>query len=148
MKLTSHTDFGLRMLMSLAAVPERLVTIEQLADRHRVSRNHLMKVAQSLIHAGFVTGVRGRTGGLKLAMEADKIRVGDVVRSLEDDLGLVPCLAGNEGACILSGPCLLTNTLAKALAAFLAELDQVTLADLARAPRGIRERLGVAQPEA
>ncbi|MCW5737385.1 MAG: Rrf2 family transcriptional regulator [Enhydrobacter sp.] len=45
MKLTSHTDYGLRVLMALAVNDDRLVTIEALAELHKVSRNHLMKVA-------------------------------------------------------------------------------------------------------
>lgn len=141
MKLTAHTDFGLRTLMSLAAAPERLMTIEDLAARHRVSRNHLMKVAQSLIHAGFVVGVRGRTGGLRLAREPGEIRVGDVVRALEDDMALVACLGDDPTTCVLSGVCRLTGALGRALAAFLAELDAITLADLAAPRRAIRASL-------
>lgn|SRR6478609_6967152 len=141
MKLTAHTDFGLRILMSLAAAPERLMTIEDLASRHRLSRHHLMKVAQSLIHAGFVVGVRGRSGGLRLAQELEAIRVGDVVRALEDNMALVACLGEDPASCVLSGICRLTGVLGRALAAFLAELDAVTLADLAAQRQTIRNRL-------
>ncbi|HEX5665910.1 MAG TPA: Rrf2 family transcriptional regulator [Hyphomicrobium sp.] len=141
MKLTSHTDFGLRIVMSLAAAPERLMTIEDLATRHRVSRHHLMKVAQSLIHSGFVMGVRGRSGGLRLAQQPEAIRVGDVVRALEDDMALVACLGADPTTCVLSGICQLTGVLERAIQAFLAELDAVTLADLAAPRRAIRNRL-------
>lgn len=144
MKLTSHTDFGLRMLMALAVAPERLMTIEELAQRTRLSRNHLMKVAQSLTRARFVAGVRGRGGGLRLARPASDIRVGDVVRALEQDVALVACLGDDPTACVFSGACRLTNALGRALAAFLAELDSVALADLV-GPRAIlRERLQLA----
>lgn len=144
MKLTAHTDFGLRTLMSLAAAPERPMTIEDLAARHRISRNHLMKVAQSLIHAGFVTGMRGRGGGLRLARPPEAIRVGDVVRALEDDVALVACLGDHPASCVLTGVCRLTGALGRALAAFLAELDAVTLADLAAPRLAIRQRLDLA----
>ncbi|MFO1150858.1 MAG: Rrf2 family transcriptional regulator [Alsobacter sp.] len=148
MKLTAHTDFGLRTLMSLAAAPERLMTIEDLAARHRVSRNHLMKVAQSLIHAGLVTGLRGRGGGLKLARPPEEIRVGDVVRALEEDVALVACLGEHPASCVLTGVCRLTGALGRALAAFLAELDMVTLADLAAPRLAIRQRLQLADGDA
>ncbi len=65
--MTAHTDYALRVLMSLAVAGDRLVTIEELATRHRVSKNHLMKVAQTLVALGVVEGIRGRTGGLRLA---------------------------------------------------------------------------------
>lgn len=136
MKLTSHTDFGLRVLMSLAVIDDRLVTIEELARRHRVSQNHLMKVAQSLIRAGFVEGVRGRNGGLRLSTAPTEIRIGDVVRRLEEDMAIVPCVSEDEEvACILAGACGLTAAMRRALRAFLAELDSVTLADIAGSRR-------------
>lgn len=141
MKLTSHTDFGLRVLMSLAVIPDRLTTIDYLSERHRLSKNHLMKVVQSLVHAGFVEGVRGRNGGLRLARAPTEIRIGDVVRSLEEDLALVPCLGDAEASCILVGTCSLTAAMGRALQAFFAELDTVTLADLARPRRKIASLL-------
>ncbi len=131
MKLTAHTDFGLRVLMSLAAIPERLLTVEELAVRHRVSKHHLMKVAQSLIHTGWVEGVRGRRGGLRLAVDPASIRIGDVVRQLEGDLNIVPCLSNEPASCVFAGACKLTGLFGRAAAAFTAELDRATLADLA-----------------
>ncbi|KLK89994.1 hypothetical protein AA309_28215 [Microvirga vignae] len=143
MKLTSHTDFALRLLMSLAIVEERLLTIEELATRHRLSRNHLMKVAQTLVGLGYVTGVRGRSGGLKLARPASSIRMGEVVRALEDDVALVECLGDGPTMCVLSGACALTHTMGRALEAFFASLDEVTLADLVAPRLALRQRLGV-----
>ncbi len=143
MRLTSHTDFALRLLMSLAVLEERLVTIEELATRHKLSRNHLMKITQTLVGLGYVTGVRGRTGGLKLAKPASAIRMGEVIRALEDDTRLVECLGEGPTTCILNGACLLTRSMSRALEAFFAELNQVTLADLV-APRVVlRQRLGL-----
>jgi Rrf2 family transcriptional regulator, nitric oxide-sensitive transcriptional repressor len=143
MRLTSHTDFALRLLMSLAVMEERLITIEELAKRHRLSRNHLMKVAQTLVGLGYVTGVRGRTGGLKLAQPASSIRMGEIVRALEDDTALVECLGDGPTTCILNGACLLTRTMGRAREAFFASLDEMTLADLVAPRLALRQRLGV-----
>ncbi|PSC05804.1 BadM/Rrf2 family transcriptional regulator [Alsobacter soli] len=144
MKLTAHTDFGIRILMSLAAAPETRLTIDDLARRHRLSEDHLRKVAQSLVRAGFAEGVRGRGGGLRLAREPADIRLGKVVRALEEDLALVACLGDQHATCIFTGACRLTGALGRALAAFLEELDGVTLADLVAPRQPIRARLGLA----
>jgi len=141
MKLTSHTDYGLRVLMALAVNQDRLVTIEELADRHKVSRNHLMKVAQTLAGLGLVKSVRGRRGGLTLAKSSDAIRMGDVVRALETDMQLVACLGDQPATCILSGACRLTGALRRATEAFLAELDRLTLSDLVVNRPAMRQRL-------
>lgn len=130
MRLTSHTDYGLRVLMALAVMDDRLVTIEELADRHRVSRNHLMKVAQSLVGHGLVKSVRGRRGGLTLGMAPSEIRMGQVVRALEADVELVTCLGDGPATCVFAGICRLTGALRAAMEAFFDELDRLTLADL------------------
>jgi Rrf2 family transcriptional regulator, nitric oxide-sensitive transcriptional repressor len=144
MRLTAHTDYGLRVLMTLAVLDDRLVTIEELARRHRISKNHLMKVAQTLVGLGLVRSVRGRAGGLLLARNPADIRVGAVVRALEDDLRLVECLGDGPSACVLSGACRLTRALGEALEAFFASLDGLTLADLVQLRPAMRDRLGLA----
>jgi Rrf2 family nitric oxide-sensitive transcriptional repressor len=144
MRLTAHTDYALRVLMTLAVLSDRLVTIDELARRHRISKNHLMKVAQTLVGLGLVQSVRGRTGGLRVAKDPAAIRVGEVVRALEDDRRLVECLGEGPTTCVLHGPCLLKHGLNRALEAFFTELDHITLADLARPAPSLRERLGVA----
>jgi Rrf2 family nitric oxide-sensitive transcriptional repressor len=141
MRLTAHTDYGLRVLMTLAILHDRVVTIDELARRHRISKNHLMKVAQTLVRLGLVQGVRGRAGGLRLARPAAEIRMGAVTQMLEEDVALVDCLGNGPTGCVLAGACRLTGALTAALAAFFAELDKLTLADLVVAGPRMRERL-------
>lgn len=144
MKLTAHTDYGLRVLMALALLDDRLMTIEELADRYRISRNHLMKVAQTLVSLGLVKSARGRGGGLSLAKRPEKLRIGDVVRALEADMALVACLGDDPASCVLSGACRLTGALRQATEAFFAELNQLTLADLVARRAPLSRRLALA----
>ncbi len=131
MRLTSFTDFGLRVLVRLAGQPERRMNTEELAREFAISRHHLHKVVQDLAAAGFVTTRRGAGGGLVLARPAAEIRLGAVVRALERDQALVECFraAGNE--CRLTPICGLRGKLAAANEAFLASLDRTTLAECA-----------------
>lgn len=134
MRLTLHTDFALRLLMLLALEPDRLHTIEEVARRYRISRNHLVKVAQTLAQQGFVESLRGRGGGLKLAKLATRINLGAVVRTTEDSLALVECFDRAQNNCVVSSACGLRGPLEEALAAFFAVLDRYTLADLISNP--------------
>jgi len=138
MRLTLHTDYALRLLMLLALEPDQLHTIEEVARRYRISRNHLMKVALTLTQAGFVEGVRGRGGGLRLARAADRIGVGAVVRATEDGFALVECFDRDRNGCPVTAACGLRGPLEEALAAFLAVLDRYTLADLVKSPATFR----------
>ena len=140
MQLTKFSDYALRVLMYAHAAGDRRVTIEEMAASYSISRAHLMKVVNALTRAGYLTAVRGRSGGLTLARPAETIRLGEVIRSTEPDFALVECFAtGNR--CVITGCCRLPGVLSEALAAFLETLDQHTLADIALKPRDFRKVL-------
>lgn len=125
MRLTTFSDYTLRVLMYLALHPDRFVTIPEIAAAFGISANHLMKVVQHLGASGEVETLRGPRGGLRLARAADGIRVGDVVRRTEPEAPLVPC-----AGCVIQPGCGLPAVLDRAMAAFMAVLDQCTVADL------------------
>ncbi|KAB2962729.1 Rrf2 family transcriptional regulator [Zoogloea sp.] len=129
MHITQHTDYALRALIYLAANEQRLVTIQEVSERFEVSRSHMMKVVNQLIRNGFVEGVRGKGGGMRLARRPTEIRVGDVVRRMETDLALVECFT-DTSRCLLTSTCRLKGVLNNALEAFFESLDRVTLAEV------------------
>lgn len=130
MRLTKFSDFALRTLLYASTVNgERLVTIEETAAIYDISRGHLKKVVMLLIREGFLTGMRGRTGGFRLAKPPEQITVGAVLRATEPDFGLFECFLP-ENKCCITPHCKLPRIGATALAAFLAVFDKVTLADI------------------
>ena len=139
MHLTKQTDISLRVLMHLALEPEELSTITQIAARHKLSRNHLMKVVHHLVGLGYLSSVRGRGGGISLARPAGRINVGEVVRATEATLDVVDCGAYE---CPLAGKCILKGALNEATDAFLAVLDGYTVADLTRNRRQLLRLIG------
>ncbi len=142
MRLTTLTDFSLRMLIHLAIRPEGRATIAEVAKAYRISESHLMKVAHLLGQAGYVATLRGRGGGLALARPAAEITAGAVVRCMEPEMALVPCLA--DAPCAILLACRLKHRLHEAREAFLAVLDATTIADLAQPQEELRSLLGIA----
>lgn len=134
LRLTLHTDYSLRLLMLLAIEPDELHTIATVAARYGISRNHMMKVAQTLIQAGYVESVRGRRGGFKLARKPSEIVIGEVVRRTEDDLCLTCCFDKKRPSCLMAPACGMRKPLQKALSAFFSVLDECTLADALEHP--------------
>ena len=130
MQLTRYSDFSLRVLIYLALAPERLVTIEEIARSYDISKAHLMKVVHRLGLRGYVETVRGRGGGLRLARLPEEIRIGEVVRSTEENMDLVECFDPASNRCIIEPVCGLRSVLHEALDAFFAVLDRTSLADL------------------
>jgi Rrf2 family nitric oxide-sensitive transcriptional repressor len=131
MRLAEYTDYTLRVLMYCAAHPHELVTIGELAERHGVSKNHLMKIVNDLARQGLIETTRGRGGGLRLLKDPGAIRIGDVVRASETDFRLVECFDAGTNACTLSPNCRLKRLFGAALGAYFKELDGATLADIA-----------------
>ena len=130
MQLTRYSDYSLRVLIYLALDPERLVTIEEIAQSYGISKAHLMKVVHQLGLNGYVETVRGRGGGLRLARRPEEITVGEVIRSTEENMALVECFDPESSQCAIEPACGLRSVLHEALAAFLAVLDRHTLGDL------------------
>lgn len=146
-RLTLHTDYAFRLLISLAVAKEGRQTIERLARRHGISTNHLMKVARTLTLAGFVMGVRGRNGGLELTRPPVDIGVGEVVRACEDNFALVDCFDPSSNRCLLTPACGLRAPLQEALAAFLEVLDRYSIADLVARPGQMQDLQRLVFPE-
>ena len=138
MRLTLHTDHALRMLMLLAIEPNELHTIEEIARRYDISRNHLMKITLTLVQTGFIDSLRGRGGGLRLARAAESINLGAIVRATEDNFALVECFDREHNSCLITSACGLRGPLEEALQAFLTVLDRYSLDDLVRSPRMLR----------
>jgi Rrf2 family nitric oxide-sensitive transcriptional repressor len=136
MRLTSYTDYALRTLMFLALNRDRLVTIGDIAESHKIAKNHLTKVVHHLGTLGFVETVRGRSGGMRLGREPADIRIGDVVRQTESDFYMASCFDANAPGCIYAAGCEMRGALARATIAFLEVLDQITLEQMvARDPQ-------------
>ncbi|WP_028464247.1 RrF2 family transcriptional regulator [Nisaea denitrificans] len=131
MRLTSFTDYGLRMLMRMASAPDKAFSTAELAAEFNVSRNHLAKIMQHLARADLIETRRGGGGGACLALPAGSIRLGELIRTLEENQPLVECLGADGGACVLDGRCRLKARMRSAEAAFLADLNRSTLADIA-----------------
>lgn len=129
MRLTTMTDYAMRLLMYVAHNPSRLCTIAEIAEVYGISEGHLMKITNRLGQSGFIQTVRGKGGGLRLSAPPTEINLGAVVRAIEPDFALVECFT-SDGNCVLTGYCRLAGILAAALGTFLTHLERYTLADL------------------
>ena len=135
MRLTMYTDYSLRVLLYLANKENENVTITELADFYKISRNHLVKVVHNLGLNGHILTARGRNGGLKLARPAKEILIGEVVRSTEPDFDLLECFNPATDQCVITRSCSLKAVIFDAQAGFLGVLDKYTLADIAKGSR-------------
>jgi Rrf2 family transcriptional regulator, nitric oxide-sensitive transcriptional repressor len=130
MKLTAFTDYSLRVLIYMATKPEQRATIAQIAKAYAISEHHLVKVVHFLGQQGWLKNVRGKGGGLELALAPERIVLGQVVRATEGVAAVAECFESDGGHCAIDCCCRLQGVLREAITAFEAVLDRCTLADV------------------
>jgi Rrf2 family nitric oxide-sensitive transcriptional repressor len=128
-KLTTFTDYSLRVLIYVAAAPAGRATIAEVAQAFGISENHLVKVVHLLGREGILVNTRGRGGGLALSRPAADINVGAVIRVTEGGDFPAECFR-EDNTCSIAPVCRLAGVLDEALKAFYRVLDAHTLADL------------------
>lgn len=143
MKLTQYTDYSLRTLIALAINPGEWLTVTEVARAYGISRNHLVKVVAGLAERGYVETQRGKGGGMRLARPPAEIRLGAVVREMENELGVVECLEADGGHCVITPACGLKGVLAHATSEFLQVLDRYNLDDLRQQRPAVGRLLGI-----
>jgi Rrf2 family nitric oxide-sensitive transcriptional repressor len=131
LKLTSYTNYALRTLQIAALRSPALARVDDVVKVHGMARPHVAKIVHELGRAGYLQTVRGRGGGFRLGRPADEIIVGNVVRLTEGPLHVVECFNPDTNTCPLIGICKLSRAIHAATNAFMAVLDDLTLADIA-----------------
>jgi Rrf2 family transcriptional regulator, nitric oxide-sensitive transcriptional repressor len=148
MQLTTHTDYALRALLILGISAPGKLTAGEISRAYGVSENHMIKVLRRLAELGYVETLRGKDGGARLSADPQHINLGQVVREVERDLGVVACLRRTGEGCVITPVCGLKGILAEASERFLETLGQYTLADVLETSGGAGRLLGIRPPAA
>lgn len=130
MRVSTYSDYALRVLMQAALRRPARITVDEVADAFGISRHHLVKVVHDLGQHGYLATWRGIGGGFTLALPPEKIRVGDIVRLGEESETVIDCKDRLGRRCQIFPACRLKGVLDEAAAAFFAVLDSYTLNDL------------------
>lgn len=129
MRLSQASDFALRILMATGQ-SDAPQTVERLSTQLGLAKSHVMKIVAHLARGGYLETTRGRGGGIRLALAPEAIRLGDVVRLIEPDLGVVACLKPEPTICAFLPRCALKGAMSRASEAFLDSLNGETLASI------------------
>lgn len=145
MKISYFTDYSLRVLLYLSTKGD-LATVAEIADAFHISKNHLVKVVHNLAKLGLIETTKGKNGGIRLGVPADKLKLGKLLELLEP-MDLVECFDRATNQCPIIGVCELEKSLYRARAAFLEQMNLVTLASLSHSKhqKEKERRLGLAK---
>lgn len=133
MKLSTRAEYGTRALIELAiqhqekeAAPLMLQTI---AERQNISKKYLEQLFIPLRKAQVIEGVRGPSGGYRLARAPEEISLDQVFEVLEGPLAVADCLV-SPGICARSGVCATQEVWKQLSNAIEDTLGAISLADL------------------
>lgn len=127
MRLTSFTDYSVRVLTYAALKKNELASIREVSEVYGISSNHLMKVIHHLGKGNYLETIRGKNGGFRLARDPKDISIGELIRYTEDDLALINSNGKNRD----QNEKVNFNTIVEqALGSFMATVDNYILADL------------------
>ena len=139
MRLSLHTDYALRVLMYLAEANCR-AKVAEIAGYFDISRDHVAKVMQRLARLGYIRAIRGAGGGLELAMDPGKVRLGPIIADFEGTMHLLECVGTTEPICCIQSSCRLKQVLAKAQKVQKDYLDGVYLSDVVQVGRSLDKK--------
>ena len=148
MKLTTKGRYGLRAVVDLAVnTDDEAVALSQIAERQGISVNYLEQLIAKLKKSGIVNGIRGAQGGYVLAMPAEEISVGDILRALEGDLSPVDCyeLNSNDTPCSNSDICVTKYVWKRISDSINDAVDGIMLSDLVAESKRVQAEAGITQ---
>jgi len=127
MELSKRTDLAFRTLIYLAVMKNERAVIMDVSKAYNAPKSHLMKIVNSLVHAGLIDATRGKNGGIRLAHSPSKIALNTIVEAIEPTLIPIDCV---KHECVIDGHCRLPRILSNAQQAYLDELSQFCLSDI------------------
>lgn len=131
MRITTKTDYCLRVLIYLQTHPGKKTKIQEIADAYKISKNHLSVAVNKLSELGYVFSTPGPKGGIELNPECAEWTVGELVAQVED-MDIVECFNALTNCCVLTPECRLKHMLKKASNTFLSELQNYKIKDLVK----------------
>jgi Rrf2 family protein len=137
-KISSRTEYGIRILVTLArAEDDTCLSLAEIARREKLPHAYLEHLVRDLRRSGLVTATRGQSGGYRLARPAGDIAMTDAVRALEGPLLEMPCAGAQDMEhCDRPQPCSVHEVFQRVYESLSVSLGATSLADVASSAGG------------
>ena len=132
MKISTRGRYALRVMIDLAEHRAgEYIPLMDIAKRQEISEKYLESIVSILNKSGFLVSLRGKSGGYRLAREAESYTVASVLHLTEGSLAPIPCVEQEENDCPRASFCK-TVAMWKGLHKVIEDyLNSITIADLA-----------------
>lgn len=132
MRLSTRGQYAVRaMLVLTIRHSEAPIALRRIAELEDISAQYLEQIFVDLRQAKLVEGVRGASGGYRLARPADQITAGDILRAAEGPIAPVECVRHTEPElCDRVNVCITRDLWIRLRDSMSAVLDTTSLADM------------------
>ena len=104
-RLTNLADYAVVVMTAAARAADPRLSAGSVAAMTGLPTPTVAKLMGQLARAQLLVSTRGVSGGFRLAREAAKITVADIVEAIDGPVQLTQCLNGTPGDCSLEGSC-------------------------------------------
>ena len=133
-KLSTKGRYGTRLMLSLAERYQdgkEAIILKSIADDEDISIRYLEQIIIPLKIAKLVKSIRGAGGGYSLARHPTKIKLSEIIESLEGDCALVDCV-DEEFDCNRMSECPAHDVWVEASLLLKDYFDKISLQDLVK----------------
>lgn len=131
--ITKKAEYAIIILAELSSNPPgTTITSREIAGRRSIPANLVIQLLSLLREAGWTSGMRGPSGGIKLIGDPAAINLRQVIETIDGPIGITRCLF-SDSPCNEQAECLLRGIWSKAQQKMLAVLEEVSIKDLAEA---------------
>ena len=143
MKISAKARYALRIVLDVAAnsSSDALRRGQEIAKSQNISEKFLSRLVIPLREKGILTSVRGAAGGFRLACKPEKIRLLDIVQSVQGSFAILDCLKPGV-QCPKECSCLARKVWGEINSAFMKILSRHTVASILKQKRDPLEVIG------
>ena len=106
MKISTRGRYAIRVLLDLAEHKNgEYIPLMDIAKRQEISEKYLESIVSVLSKQKFVTALRGKGGGYRLARTPEQYTIGSILRLTEGSLAPVACLEDQPNQCERATTC-------------------------------------------
>ena len=138
MKISTRTEYGIRILVTLARAQDgACLSLAEISRREKLPHAYLEQLVGDLRRSGLVNATRGQSGGYRLARPAAEIAMTDAVRALEGPILEMPCAGANDlEHCDRPQPCSVHEVFQRVYESLSFSLGATNLAEVAATAGG------------
>jgi Rrf2 family protein len=106
-------EYGIQAVLYLASRnPEKMISAEEISKELKIPKEFVSKILQNLTSGGIIESRKGKGGGFSLAKSSHKIKLLEVVESIDGLDVFNSCVLGFPN-CDSKNPCPVHNTWGK-----------------------------------